>query len=261
MAVPLNEILQKKGSLHRTPPPRAPSNKPPPATRNNPIPNNNTEVNIAQLIPGVKLRKTGMRDSLIAEDVDNKHTADTDEPENELQSIIAKRRAMFDHKEEAEVVKPKKPPKPRPKPSVDNHKPGKENLQTKQRSGSTCSDSSGENKDIILTNKNRNVVCRDSRGDPKLCNLPTMESLGKAPAKPSKPDSLLKLLEKYESKSVIMAPRRSVLQSSSNTSMGMTITAYLDNTCTKPATKSFNPFTPKTSFSQEFSLLSATQFL
>lgn len=217
MAVQLNEILQKRGSLHRAPPPRAPSNKPPPATRNTPIPNKDTEVNIAQLIPGVKLRRTGMRDSLIAEDADNKHVVDTIEPENELQSVIAKRRALFEQKDEE--VKPKKPPKPKPKPSVDNHKQDKENQETKSRSDSACSISSGENKDV-LTDSNRNVVCRDSKGDPKLSNLPTMESLGKPPAKPSKPDSLAKLLEKYDRKSVVMAPRRNTLQSSSATSMG-----------------------------------------
>lgn len=224
MAVQLNEILQKRGSLLRAPPPRAPSNKPPPTTRNTPVPNKDTEVNIAQLIPSVKLRKTGMRDSLIAEDADNKHTVDNThtlgntEPENELQSVIAKRRALFEHKEEEEA-KPKKPPKPKPKPFVDNHKQDKENQETKSRSGSACSTSSVENKDI-LTDSNRNIVCRDSKGDPKLSNLPTMESLGMAPAKPSKPDSLAKLLEKYDRKSVITAPRRSTLQSSSDTSMG-----------------------------------------
>ncbi|XP_022782177.1 FYN-binding protein 1-like [Stylophora pistillata] len=217
MAVQLNEILQKRGSLHRAPPPRAPSNKPPPATRNTPIPNKDTEVNIAQLIPGVKLRRTGMRDSLIAEDADNKHVVDTIEPENELQSVIAKRRALFEQKDEE--VKPKKPPKPKPKPSVNNHKQDKENQETKSRSDSACSISSGEDKDV-LTDSNRNVVCRDSKGDPKLSNLPTMESLGKPPAKPSKPDSLAKLLEKYDRKSVVMAPRRNTLQSSSATSMG-----------------------------------------
>ena len=211
MSITQSAILQKKKSLHKPPLPKTPLKKESPP-RNNKFQNgsDDSSANIVQLIPSVKLRKTGYRDSLIAEDIDNKNIANADEPTNELQSLMARRRAMFEHKDQEEV-KPKPKPKPKPpKPASENIKQeeDKEN-ETKLRSNSG-SDASDETKDI-LTNSNKDIVCRDSRGEPKLCVLPTLESLGKPPPKCPKPEHLSKLLENYDSNRVVMSPRRSTL--------------------------------------------------
>ena len=153
----------------------------------------------------------------IAEDIDNKNTANADEPTNELQSLMARRRAMFEHKEEEEM-KPKPKPKPKPlKPAPENIKQeeDKEN-ETKLRSDSGRG-VTDESKDI-LTDSNKKIVCHDSRGEPKLCVLPTLESLGKPPPKCPKPENLMKLLENYDSNRIVMSPRRNTLNRLENNS-------------------------------------------
>lgn len=211
MSITQNAILEKKHSLHRAPPPKAPVNKPSSPMKSAVQNRGNDAPPITQLIPGIKLRKTGFRDSLIAEDIDNKNTANTDDgPTNELQSTLARMRAKFEHTEEPEEMKPKPKPKPKPRPSTENVKQQEDKeSETKIHSGS-CSDDSEESKNI-LTDSNKNLVRRDSMGQPKLCNLPTLESIGKPPPKCPKPDHLLRLLEKYDSNSIVMARRRNTL--------------------------------------------------
>lgn len=232
MSITQNALLEKKHSLHRAPPPKAPVNKPASPIKNAVQNRGNDAAPITQLIPVVKLRKTGFRDSLIAEDIDNKNTASTDDgPTNELQSTLARMRAKFEHTEESEELKPKPKPKPKPRPSTENVKQqeDKEN-ETKTRSGS-CSDDAEENK-IILTDSNKNLVRKDSMGQPKLRNLPTLESIGKQPSKCPKPDHLLRLLEKYDSNSIVMAPRRNTLTRPINdNSIGkfLVLSPYLSN--------------------------------
>ena len=99
-----SDILEIKNSLQRAPPPKVPVNTPS-SPLSNAIQNKGNPVEITRLIPSVKLRKTGfrVRDSLIAEDVDNKNTASTDEPPNELLSTLARMRASFKYNEEEEV--------------------------------------------------------------------------------------------------------------------------------------------------------------
>lgn len=217
MSITQNAILEKKNSLQRAPPPKAPVKKASPSQDNKFQNRSDDPPAIADLIPSVKLRKTGFRDSLIAEDIDIKNTANAAEPTNELQSLMARRRAMFEHKEEEEV-KPKPKPKPKPpKPAPENikRKEDKEN-ETKLRSDSG-SDSTDQSKDI-LTDSNKNIVCRDSRGEPKLCVLPTLESLGKPPPKCPKPENLTKLLENYDSNKIVMSQRRNTLSRLDNNS-------------------------------------------
>ena len=218
MSITQNAILEKKNSLHRAPPPKAPArNASPP--RNNKSQNRSEDPssNIAQLIPSVKLRKTGFRDSLIAEDIDNKNIANADEPTNELQSLMARRRAMFEQKEEEEV-KPKPKPKPKPpKLAPENIKEEEDKENEPKLRSNSGSDACDERKDI-LTDSNEKIVCRDSRGEPKLCVLPTLESLGKPPPKSAKPEHLLKLLENYDSNRIVMSPRRSTLSRLENNS-------------------------------------------
>jgi len=219
MSITQNAILQKKNSLQRAPPPKAPAKNVSPSPRNNNFQNRNDDPSaIAQLIPNVKLRKTGFRDSLIAEDIDNKNTANADEPAtNELQSLMARRRAMFEHKEE-EAVKPK--PKLKPKPA----KPAPENInqeEDKENENKLRSDSDSAATDEskhILAHSNKKIVCLDSRGEPKLCVLPTLESLGKTPPKCPKPEHLTKLLENYDSNRIVMSPRRNTLNRVENIS-------------------------------------------
>ena len=217
MSITQNAILEKKNSLHRAPPPRAPVKKESPP-RNNKFQNRSDDPSaIAQLIPSVKLRKTGFRDSLIAEDSDNKNTANADEPTNELQSLMARRRAMFEHKEEEEV-KPKPKPKPRPpKPAPENIKQ-EENKESETKLRSNSSSDVTDVRKVTLTDSNKNIVCRDSRGEPKLCVLPTLESLGKPPPKHPKPEHLTKLLENYDSNRIVMSPRRNTLSRMENNS-------------------------------------------
>lgn len=218
MSITQNAILEKKNSLHKAPPPKAPVRKASPP-KNNKFQNRNDDpsANVVQLIPSVKLRKTGFRESLIAEDIDNKNIANADEPTNELQGLMARRRAMFEQKEEEEV-KPKPKPKPKPpKPASENIKQeeDKEN-ETKLPSNSGSNDFD-ERKDI-LTDSNKNVVYRDSRGEPKLCVLPTLERLGKPPPKSPKPEHLSKLLENYDSNRIVMSPKRGTLSRLENNS-------------------------------------------
>lgn len=218
MSITQNAILQKKNSLQRAPPPRAPAKNASPDPRNNNFQNGNADPSaIAQLIPSVKLRKTGFRDSLIAEDIDNKNTANADEPTNELQSLMARRRAMFEHKEE-EAVKPKpklKPKPPKPAPENTKQEEDKENeAKLRSDSGSDAADESKDN----LTVSNKKIVCLDARGEPKLCVLPTLESLGKPPPKCPKPEHLTKFLEPYDSNRIVMSPRRNTLNSVENNS-------------------------------------------
>ena len=219
MSITQNAILEKKNSLHRTPPPKAPQAvKKASPPRNNKFQKRSDDPSaIAQLIPSVKLRKTGFRDSLIAEDIDNKNTANADEPTNELQSLMARRRAMFEHKEEEEMKpKPKLKPKPlKPAPENIKQEEDKEN-ETKLRSDSGRG-VTDESKDI-LTDSNKKIVCHDSRGEPKLCVLPTLESLGKPPPKCPKPENLMKLLENYDSNRIVMSPRRNTLNRLENNS-------------------------------------------
>ena len=208
MSISQSAILEMKNSLHRAPPPKAPVNKPSKLPLSNAIQNKGNPDEITRMIPSVKLRKTGFRDSLIAEDVDNKNTASTGEPKNELQSTLARMRAKFEQPEEEEV-KPKPKTKPKPRAMQENIKQEDKENETKPRSGS-CGDDADESKNI-KTDSSKNVVVRDSRGEPKLCNLPTLESLGKPPSKCPKPGHLVKLLEKYDSKSIVTAPRRNTL--------------------------------------------------
>ena len=217
MSITQNAILEKKNSLHRAPPPKAPAKKASPP-RNNKFQNRSDDPSaIAQLIPSVKLKKTGFRDSLIAEDIDNKNTANADEPISELQSLMARRRAMFEQKEEE--VKPKPKPKPRPpKPSPENIKQEEDKENETKVCSDSGSDAADESRDI-LTDSNKNIVCRDSRGEPKLCVLPTLESLGKPPPKCPKPQNLTKLLENYDSNKIVISPRRSTLNRLENNSI------------------------------------------
>ena len=217
MSITQNAILEKKNSLHRAPPPRAPAKTASPPRSNKFQNRSDDPSNIAQLIPSVKLRKTGFRDSLIAEDIDNKNIANADEPANELQSLMARRRAMFEHKEEEEA-KPKPKPKPKPlKPAPENMKQEEDKENETKLHSNSGSDACEERKDI-LTDSNKNIVCRDSRGEPKLCVLPTLESLGKPPPKSPKPEHLLKLLENYDSNRIVMSPKRSTLSRLENNS-------------------------------------------
>lgn len=204
MSIQLNELQEKKHSLRRAPAPRAPSIKP--SLNKKPLQNQDSDTPIAQLIPAVKLKKTGFRDSLIAEDVDNKHIAlntSTDEPENELLSAIAKRRAKFEKIEDKkEEIKPKPKPKPKPRPQHEDKEKGRNLSSSSDESGKDTGNSTDENK---------NVLCRDSKGEPKLRILPTLDSLGKPPVKPVKPGNVVELLGKYNRANIVIARRRTML--------------------------------------------------
>ena len=201
MTIELSELQKQMHSLRRAPPPKAPkapSNTASLPRMNRPFQSQDNSPPITQLLPGVKLKRTGLRNSLIAEDVDNKHTrlnSSTDEQENELLSAIAKRKAKVEQAEAADdEIKPKPKPKVKPKPHL-NDKPN---------------DSVKENKETC-TDVNKNEFSRDSKGEPKLCILPTLESLGKPPAKPAKTETLVKLLENYSRADIVIARRRSTL--------------------------------------------------
>ena len=213
----LTELQQMKGSLRRAPPPKAPPNKAS-LPRNIASPNTDNLSSITQSITGVKLKPTGFRASLIADDGDFKAIghADDDEPENELLRKIKQRRALVEQTEqkEEEEIKPRPKPKPKPKPHLES----KEN---ERKLSSSSDDSAKENKENSI-DVNRNVVCRDSRGEPKLSFLPTLESLGKPPAKPIKVEGLEKLLQKYSRADIMIAQRRSTLTRNNESSIGTT---------------------------------------
>ncbi|XP_068676077.1 DNA ligase 1-like [Montipora foliosa] len=211
MSFSTNELQEKIRSLQRAPPPKAPSKVRSGSLQRSLSEEKNGMSDIAQLIPGFQLKKTGFRESLIAEDVDNKHTSKrTDEPENELFKAIEKRRKQCEQhvpleEEEIKEDKPKLKPKPLPRPSIKN----------KQRSLSSSSDESAKEKKENSTDENKNLVNGDAHGEPRLCILPTLESLGKPPSKPPKQGNLRMRLEKYTRADIVIArPRNSILNRS-----------------------------------------------
>ena len=217
MSFSTNELQEKIRSLQRAPPPKAPSN-----VRTGSLQRKLSEEknDITQLIPGFQLKRTGFRESLIAEDVDNKHTSKrTDEPENELFKAIEKRRKQCEQhtpleEEEIKEDKPKLKPKPKPFPRPSS--------KDKQRSLSSSSDDSAKEKKENSTDENKNLVNGDAHGEPRLCILPTLESLGKPPSKPPKQGNLRMRLEKYTRADIVIArPRNSILNRSFANSIGM----------------------------------------
>lgn len=222
MSISMNEIQERRRSLQRAPPPKAPRVLPQSATmpRKKSAEDTNGVPDFAQLIPGFQLKKTGMRDSLIAADVDNKHMNNkNEEPENELLKAIRQRKEKIEEvEEETKPDKPKLKPKPRiqPRPTL------------KPRSSSTSSEGSvKENTGTIpvgeiirKSHENKDSVSGDPHREPKLRNLPTLESLGKQPIKPVKPEHLVKLLGNYSRGEIVIARRRTTLNRSITNSTG-----------------------------------------
>ncbi|XP_015776805.1 PREDICTED: DNA ligase 1-like [Acropora digitifera] len=204
MSISMNELQERRRSLQRAPPPKAPRVLPKSETmpKKTPTEDTNGIADFAQLIPGFQLKKTGMRDSLIAKDVDNQHVnKKNEEPETELMKAIRRRKEQVgDIEEETKSNKPK----PKPKPKVPRPTPKKRSL----------SSSSEDSVKEIPPQVNKNSGNGDPHGEPRLRNLPTLESLGKPPVKPVKPEHLVKLLANYSRGDIVIARRRTTLSRS-----------------------------------------------
>ncbi|XP_074611971.1 uncharacterized protein LOC141866376 isoform X4 [Acropora palmata] len=205
MSISMNELQERRRSLQRAPPPKAPRVLPKSETvpRKTSTEDTNGIADFAQLIPGFQLKKTGMRDSLIAKDVDNQHVnKKNEEPETELMKAIRRRKEQVgDIEEETKSNKPKPKPKPKVQPRPT----------PKKRSPSSSSEDSVKE---IPPQVNKNSGNGDPHGEPRLRNLPTLESLGKPPVKPVKPEHLVKLLANYSRGDIVIARRRTTLNRS-----------------------------------------------
>lgn len=214
MSISTNELQERRRSLQRAPPPKAPRALPQSQTmpRKRSTEDTNGIAGFAQLIPGFQLKKTGMRDSLIAKDVDNQHVnKKNEEPENELMKAIRRRKEQV---EELEEEPKSNKPKPKPKPKIQPRPTPK-----KRSASSSSEDSVKENKEIASP-VNKNSSNGDPHGEPRLRNLPTLESLGKPPVKPVKPEHLVKLLANYSRGDIVIARRRTTLNRSITNSTG-----------------------------------------
>ena len=122
MSISMNELQERRRSLQRAPPPKAPRVLPKSETmpKKTPTEDTNGIADFAQLIPGFQLKKTGMRDSLIAKDVDNQHVnKKNEEPETELMKAIRRRKEQVgDIEEETKSNKPKLKPSQKSNPAL-----------------------------------------------------------------------------------------------------------------------------------------------
>lgn len=170
MAVSQEDLASTLGRLKRSPAPKPPVISP------------QSPVGLGAIDLGsVHLRKTGKRESLIAEDMDR-------DKENELSSVFAKRK-MFDQGSEKAVTLPRIAPKPNRKVSDGD---------TRRSSSSSASENSMDNNGNILKGS----------GAPTLRPLPTLQSIGRnPPAKPNKPPILSLKLKKYKNHQVILSPK------------------------------------------------------
>ena len=191
-----NELLQMKSSLRRAPPPSP---------------------NKDNVLPGVKLR-TGFRASLIADESDFKVTgpADDDEPENEILRVAKLKRALVVKKQEdEEEIKWRPKPLPKPKPYL-----GVLNRTRKDLRILSMTLPPRIKPKIALDF--RNVAYGECIVKPKRSCLPTLESLGKPPAKPVKVDGLEKFLQKYSRADIVIAQRRFTLTRKITAHVGQT---------------------------------------
>ena len=193
-------IARQKNSLHRTPPPRPPQGK-----SNNVIQDTENETQTPPF--QFKLKKTGFRESLISDDLVIHKDVVSGEPPSEVQTVIAKRRAMFEAQEPNVGVKPK--PKPKPKAVVRSGKEEKAYI-IKPRTDS-CSSNSEQTE--MENDAGENVVFDDARVGTTLQPLPTLQCLGKPPPKRPKPVHLRSSLEKFNKDNIVVAPRRATLRS------------------------------------------------
>lgn len=151
-------------------------------------------------IMSVKLRKTGMRNSLIEADFPGHKEESKENKSNELASKMAQMKAKFESPpEEAESPRPIKPSiKPKPmrgrRPSEDdkeNNPAPTPNLGTEDK--------------VTL---DRPI----SSSDNKMRPLPLLQKLGPAPPKLPKPAHLKDCLAKYTESDIVKYPRTNPVQ-------------------------------------------------
>ena len=179
------ELLQKAKSLKRAPPPKVPG---PVVNGSKPEP----QIPGVFDIKSVHLKKTGFRKSLIEADFPGLKEHGEKES-NELNSLLAKRKAKFEATPE-EDEKPKIKPKPMPKPRA----------RTLSKGEKESEEMSSEKVDDIIQDVNENRLSSTDKMKP----LPTLQKIGsKPPQKAPKPSNLKEHLARYSERNIVRCPR------------------------------------------------------
>lgn len=172
MALSPDQLSAQLKSLKRGPAPKAPG----PTSPTSPVAGMG-----AIDLHSIKLRKTGMRESLIETE---EHAITSDE----LSNVFAARKKMFEQGSQKPATMPR-PARPRKSSEEEIQKPRSDSVPDR------------------MTDSNENVV--NKGGTLKLRPLPTLQSLGlKPPQKPPKPLILtMKIEKKYKNHKVMIAPK------------------------------------------------------